>query len=235
MTCIKWYAKYLWDCAYLDAKRAFLSLLELKTDACLLDLGSDIGDFTMEIAERIGTRKVLGIDCVEERLEKAKEKGIHILKSDLNKVFPLESETVDVITANQVIEHLYDIDNFSTEIFRVLKPGGYAIVSTENLASWHNIFSLVFGYQPFSLTNISKRNIGNPLALHHGEEPTVPISFGHIKIFAYEALIELFKLSGFTIEKVVGSGYYPLPRGVGQFISRFDPRHAAFLTVKVRK
>lgn len=71
---------------------------------------------------------------------------------------------------NPVIEHLFDTDNFVSESFRILKPGGYTIVSTVNLASWHNIFALILGYQPFDFANISiKGTIGNPFSLWKDE------------------------------------------------------------------
>ena len=131
-----------------------------------------------------------------------------------------------------MIEHLVDTDNFLNEIYRVLKKDGYAIISTENLASWHNVFSLFFGWQPFSLTNISKEKlgIGNPIALHRNEK----ISFAtwqHIRIFAYRGLKEIFEIKDFKVEKILGAGYYPLPN----LLAKVDPRHAAFLTLKIKK
>jgi len=76
----------------------------------------------------------------------------------------------DVVHANPVIEHVFDLDRFVSEIKRVLAPGGRAIICTENLASWHNVAALFLGFQPFSTTNISEtRPIGNPFALHVGD------------------------------------------------------------------
>ena len=71
---------------------------------------------------------------------------------DLNKKFPIKDNSVDVVVSDQVIEHLTDVvDNFVKEIFRILKPEGYAVISTENLSSWNNLFALLFGYGPPSL------------------------------------------------------------------------------------
>lgn len=106
------------------------------------------------------------------------------------------------------------------------------MISTENLSSWHNIFSLFFGWQPFSLTNISSHSlgIGNPLALHRGENLSFP-SWQHIRVFAYRGLKEIFEIKGFKVEKILGAGYHPLPN----FFAKIDLRHAAFLTIKARK
>ena len=84
-----------------------------------------------------------------------------------NDRLPYDDESFDVVCSNQVIEHLARTDNFVSEILRVLRPGGYAVTSTENLASWHNIAALALGWQPFSLSNVSKvLGLGNPLAIY---------------------------------------------------------------------
>jgi SAM-dependent methyltransferase len=148
----------------------------------------------------------------------------------LSQALPYEDGTFDLVVSNQVIEHLPDTDTFVREAFRVLKPGGRAVVSTENLASWHNVASLFLGWQPFSLTNVSEdaMAVGNPLGLHRGEEGE---RRGHLRVFAYRGLRELFALHGFAVEGILGAGYYPLP---GSF-ARLDPRHAHFLALGARR
>jgi hypothetical protein len=105
-------------------------------------------------------------------------------------------------------------------------------VSTENLASWHNIASLLFGWQAFSLTNVSSRKsgIGNPLANLRAAEPAAE-GWTHQRIFSYRGLIELAEAIGFENVRILGAGYYPLPTRV----AHRDPRHAAFITVIGRK
>ena len=97
----------------------------------------------------------MGIEIDKSQAGKAAARGIEAITGDLNHKFELEDAIADGVIANQVIEHLYDTDNLLSEIWRVLKPGGVLVVSTEHLASWHNIFALLLGWQPFSLTNIS--------------------------------------------------------------------------------
>jgi len=67
----------------------------------------------------------------------------------------------DVVFANQVIGHLYETDLFLKEIYRMLKNGGYTIISTPNLAGFHNIFSLIFGKQPFPAHASNEVILGN--------------------------------------------------------------------------
>lgn len=213
----------------------FLSLLENNPSALLIDLGCGNGEFTMKCNERIGTTNIWGVDIDEEIANEARRRGIRIITADLSEILPLEDNFFDVVLSNQVLEHLINSDLFVKEIYRILKPDGYAIVSTENLSSWHNIFALTFGYRPFSLDYSFRIKIGNPLSPHNGEEVTDKASI-HTKVFPYQALKELFEIYGFRVEKLVGGGYYPIPIFcLSKVFSRFDPRHAHFLTLKLRK
>ena len=139
----------------------------------------------------------------------------------------------DVVTSNQVIEHLHNTDRFVSEAFRTLRPGGLLCVSTENLASWHNIASLLLGWQAFSLTNVSKYRpgLGNPLANWRNHDEPIEDGWLHQRLFSYRGLIELAESVGFTNVRIHGSGYYPLPT---RFAHRHT-RHAAFITVSGRK
>ena len=220
--------------AVLDYKRCILDCLE-PSNICvsLLDCGCDDGEWTLELGRRIGNVRLFGIEIVEGRRRLALERGIDVRVGDLNSRFPFSDESFDAVHANQVIEHLTETDNFIREIWRTLKPGGYAVICTENLASWHNIFALLLGWQPFSLSNVceTRFQIGNPLAIHSEEPSLNPRSWQHLRVFAYRGLKDVFTEHGFEIVRCEGSGYYPLPN---QF-SKLDPRHAAFLTMKVRK
>jgi SAM-dependent methyltransferase len=203
-----------------------------KSTTALLDLGCDDGALTVRFAARIGTQDVHGVEIVEERAEEGRRRGIEVRSGDLNDRLPYADESFDVVTSNQVIEHLARTDNFVSEIFRVLKPGGYAVTSTENLASWHNIAALSLGWQPFSLSNVSRvLGLGNPLAIHRASEHPIGDSWQHLRVFAYRGLCELFTEHGYEVEKALGAGYFPLPART----ARVDPRHAAFLAVKTRK
>lgn len=217
-----------------DYRKCIVRCLEhAKHPVSLLDCGCDDGAWTIELGRAIGSARLFGIEIVEERRQIALQRGICAERADLNLDFPFPDKTFDVIHANQVIEHLTDTDHFVREVHRTLNPGGYAVICTENLSGWHNIFSLVMGWQPFSLSNISGRRfqIGNPLALHHDKPANSPMSWQHNRVFAYRGLRELFLVHGFVVEYTAGSGYYPLP-GI---LSKLDPRHAAFLTLKIRK
>jgi len=199
----------------------------------LMDLGCDDGAWTLELARAIGTSDVHGVELVEEQAAKAEARGVRVARLDLNvPMSELTAGQFDVVHANQVIEHVTSVDNFVSDVHRLLRPGGIAVISTENASSWHNVFAAAMGWQIFSLTNVSEKmsGLGNPCALHRGKPPYMG-TWTHKTIFSYRGLIEMFDAYGFEDLKVAGAGYFPLPARLGAI----DARHSAFITIRARK
>jgi len=227
----KYFINLYTQAVVLNHKNIF-NLLEEKPDSFFLDLGCDDGELTKKLAKRINTKNIYGVEIVDERIKRARANDIIVNKFDLNNKFNFESNFFDVIHANQVIEHLYNSDNFISEIYRILKPGGYAVVSTENASSWCNIFASIMGWQIFSLTNISniKCGIGNPFSLHKDNLTNLG-SWKHVGIYNIRGMKEYFEVFGFKIESIKGSGYFPLLSSLGNI----DKTHSHFMTFKIRK
>jgi 2-polyprenyl-3-methyl-5-hydroxy-6-metoxy-1,4-benzoquinol methylase len=199
----------------------------------LLDLGCDDGLWTKRLADAVGAEEVHGVEVVEEPAQRARANGVKVYSLDLNRpLTDIPSNTFDLVHANQVIEHVSSVDLFVSEVYRVLRPGGHAVISTENGSSWHNVFAAFMGWQIFSLTNVSslKAGLGNPFAIQRGSDPFTG-TWTHKTIFNYRGLIEMFETHGFRSAKIAGAGYFPLPA----FLGRIDPRHSAFITVFAQK
>jgi len=168
-------------------------LLEKNNNARFLDLGCDDGNLTKILAKVIGTSSIYGVEIIDERIKIAEMNNVIVKKFDLNGRFDFSDDFFDVIQTNQVIEHLCNSDNFLSEIYRILKPGGYVIVSTENASSWCNIFASVMGWQIFSLTNFSskKQGIGNPFALRRDNGFDLKF-WKHVRVYNIKGLKEYF-------------------------------------------
>ncbi len=223
--------KTCFDHAMTLNKKNIIQSLPANVDK-LLDLGCDDGVWTSRLASQSHAQEVVGVDIVQERLEQAHKNGVVAVHADLSGNVPLPSNEFDLIHANQVIEHVPDVDCFASEIFRLLRPCGRAILSTENTSSWHNIFASLFGWQNFSSTNVSEKKlgIGNPWALHRGEQGHLK-TWTHKVIFSYCGLKEFCEAHGFRVITIRGAGYYPLPAWFGDL----DVRHAHFITVVCEK
>ncbi|MFH1777453.1 MAG: class I SAM-dependent methyltransferase [Candidatus Omnitrophota bacterium] len=214
------------DKSYNHNQQLILSKLEKNPNAKLLDIGCNNGNFTLKAAEAIGTDKISGMEIDKKMAEEARKKNINVKICDANKKFPFSDNSFDVIVSNQVVEHILETDNFFSEIERILKPGGYAIISTQNFASLHNTAMLALGMQPISL-HVSKVQVGNIL---RGVETS-----GHIKIFTIPALKDLAKNNGFVVEKTFAAGFYPFPHFVSKHLSKILKRYSVFIGVKIRK
>jgi methionine biosynthesis protein MetW len=199
----------------------------------LIDLGCGDGKTTVELASAAGARAVVGVERHPASAAAARSLGVDVVDADLDRRLPFSDASFDVVVSNQVIEHLSDTDLFVAEMLRVLAAGGVAVVSTENLASWHNIAALVAGFAPFSAINYSSKiyPLGNPISIHAGDAVALHDGLVHRRIFTTTSLRELFAGHGFSVIGNAGSGYYPFPAALG----RIDPRHAHFITIAARK
>lgn len=217
-----------------ENRRVIESLLSPDSSARFLDLGCYDGSLTMRNARAIGTRDVWGVEVAVERADEAARRGVKVTDADLNYPLPLPDGAFDVIVANQVIEHLYDTDTFLQEIGRLLAPGGYVVLSTNNLASAHNIASLLIGRQP-PPCHVSGRFItGNEFDPAYGSELEHP-AMAHLRIFAYAGLRALVQRYGFRADLYRTVGLYPLPPRFARHVTRFVPTYGAFLTCRLSK
>ena len=221
----------------LEYRQDLLSLLEEKPNAKLLDCGCFDGEFTVEVAGKIKTKEVCGFDIAGESLAKAKAKGIQVYEGNCNDMLPFETGTFDVFLANQVIEHLSNTDLFIKEIYRVLKTGGYAVISTPNLASVPTTLYLFCGIQPWEATVSDEVVVGSwhPIKQPKLHNPFPVGMVGHRRLFTMPALVGLLRHHGFKVERSVGSGYYPIPHPLSKFACFIDKRHSVYITVKARK
>ncbi len=220
---------------------AVLDILPEIKNGKYLDLGCGDGQLTIKRAEKIGTKKIYGIEILDSEIKKATSAGIITSKSNLNEKFPYKNNEFDILSATQVIEHILDVDLFVEEIRRVLKQGGIFVVSTENLASLHNIAALALGLQPSTGPWISNRfSLGfHPLYDEHikeyEEKPYLGEMNGHTRVMAYRTFKQLFEAYGFKVVDEKAVGYYPFPSFIADLFSRIDPWHSVDVILKVKK
>jgi SAM-dependent methyltransferase len=214
-------------------------LFEPLPGGTLLDLGCGDGQFTSQVREKTQATRVMAIDAVAENLAAAAEKGIDGTKSDLNEPLPIPDASVDIVVANHVIEHLSNTDLIVQEIGRVLKPGGYAVVATPNLAAWYNIALLILGQQPPSTSVSDFAHVGfmerrvwsGAYTSGVGHEGTN----NHRRIFVRSTFKRLFEFYGFRCEKVAVSGFPPLPWWLADLVCRILPMYGWQIMIRVRK
>ncbi len=67
-------------------------------------------------------------------------RSAEVRKIDITSI-PFEDDRFDLVVANHVLEHVPDDAKALSEVYRVLKPGGVAILQTPYAALLHNTFS----------------------------------------------------------------------------------------------
>lgn len=112
------------------------ALANIKEGDTVLDLGSGAGFDSFLAVRKVGeSGKVIGVDMTDEMLEKARGlaskygfKNVEFRKGDIEDL-PVESESIDVIISNCVINLAPDKSKIFKEAYRVLKKTGKMYVS----------------------------------------------------------------------------------------------------------
>jgi SAM-dependent methyltransferase len=119
---------------YIDRASRLYACNELKKkvhtkSGVILEIGSSSGYLLREIKRSFPKSFLIGSDCIPEPLENIAKKisDIPLIQFDLVNC-PLPDNCVDVVIALNVLEHIKDDENALKQIYRILKPGGYAII-----------------------------------------------------------------------------------------------------------
>lgn len=107
-----------------------LNCLRINDGMKILDLGTGTGYLAFPIAERYSNTEVIGLDIVEQALdrnrEKAETEGLKNLQfvNYNGLVFPFVNEAFDMVITRYALHHFPAIKDTFREISRVLKPDG---------------------------------------------------------------------------------------------------------------
>ena len=92
----------------------------------VLDLGCGPGD-NFQVLEKFG--RVTGVDLSEEALKFARNKGfVNLLLADVASL-PFVGHSFDIVSSFDVFEHIADDRKAMREAYRVLKPGGFLVIT----------------------------------------------------------------------------------------------------------
>jgi len=115
----------------------------------ILDVGCGTGAMLDELAP-FGA--VTGADFAPEALGFCRTRGSHypLARADVRRL-PFASESFDIVTAMDIIEHIDDDKAASAEIFRVLKPGGRLFVTVPAFPSlWSEHDEALYHYRRYT-------------------------------------------------------------------------------------
>jgi methionine biosynthesis protein MetW len=180
----------------------------------VLDVGCWDGAATSEYA-RILAARPLGIEIFDGPARAAEVAGVEVARVDLESGrFPWPDESVDVVICNQVLEHLKNIWLPMSEMYRVLRVGGHAVLSVPNLGSLHNRVMLAFGRQPTSIRTFGPHVRGYTLREFRG-------------FVARDGALE--------VVRVRGVGFHPVPAPFSAPLAALWPGASHTIVVVARK
>ncbi len=104
---------------------------------CFVDVGSGKGNHLVGFGRR--GLKVFGIDKRSECIDVLKDFDIRDCDIEQDR-FPFDDSSVDIVYSKSVLEHVSNADNFLSEIFRILKPGGLTVLMTPDWGTQYKIF-----------------------------------------------------------------------------------------------
>ena len=114
----------------------FRALDEFRAQGPVLDFGAGTGNLTRKLLAQhpdVSATDLMG---------RPDDLPVPWTIADLNEVVPLPDSSFATIVAAEVIEHLENPRAMARELFRLLKPGGLAVISTPNNESWRSLLSL---------------------------------------------------------------------------------------------
>lgn len=205
------------DHAETYGRHVLAKVLKCRNISLCIDLGCGNGDDLMVVRKYNPKTKCVGVDFGDRNKEGLLERGIEFVSMNIeNQLLPFESETIDLIIANQVLEHTKEIYWIHHEIFRTLKVGGYLYVGVPNILSLHNRILGLLGIHPTCLKMIS----------------------AHVRGFSKKDMILFYReIAGsfLTIEQFYGSQFYPLSKTIARPLAKAFPSLAFSIFFLIKK
>lgn len=158
--------------------RVISSLIPIKPKT-VLDVGCASGWFLSEISKVYPKSSCTGVDVYDKALMYGKKHYPHITftRSNAEKL-PFRSHSFELVISTEVLEHVENPQTMISEIYRVTKSKGHAIIE---LDAGNKLFALIWHFW----THLQGK------VWNHA----------HLHIFTPEKLIQLLIEKGFTIQK----------------------------------
>src|SRR5262249_3365544 len=137
----------------------------IRQSSSVLDVGIGSGSNLRMLAE-MGFSHVIGLDPNPDVIRICQDKGFTSVQEGSISDLPFSSESFDLVLATDVIEHVQDDATALKEICRVLRPGGYALITVPAFQSlWGLQDEVALHSRRYHLGTLVERVIGAKLAV----------------------------------------------------------------------
>lgn len=188
-----------------------------ETITTCLDLGCGDGKDLHVVKTSHPNAELIGLDAIFLDRATLNNNNIKQIVTNIeNTKLPFESNSMDFIIANQIIEHTKEVFFINHEIFRCLKVGGAIFLGVPNILSLHNRILMLFGYHPTCNKMTS----------------------AHVRVFSKKDVKAFYHEIGYSfcrVEQFHGSQFYPFPKPIARFLSALFPSFAYSNFYLIRK
>lgn len=94
----------------------------------LVEVGAAFGTFCEEIAKLDFVQEIIAVEPTPGLAQTCRDKGINVLEQPIEEVC-LPDESIDVVCAFEVLEHLFSPADFLRKVHRLLEMGGLVILT----------------------------------------------------------------------------------------------------------
>jgi SAM-dependent methyltransferase len=184
-------------------------LKKRKSCGSALDIGAGHGDDLAIVSRFYPEARRHAIECYPPYVKELQAQGVKVETLNIERdEFPFNTESLDVVIANQILEHTKEIFWILDQTSNVLKVGGSLLIGVPNLAALHNRVLLAVGRQPSPLKNNS----------------------AHIRGFTkpdVRALLDSVWPGGYHLKGFGGGNFYPFPPVIARPLAWLFPTMAA--------
>jgi SAM-dependent methyltransferase len=217
--------------AYQEARKRIAE--SLVSDGYCLECGAGKGGQfqLLEKMTNLTPKKYVGIELSPSYVSIAKNKGLQVLRADLNLPLPFADQSFQCVFGFSVLEHLVNGCRFLQESHRVLKPDGSLVLITPNLSAWFNVFLLAIGKMPSSGPHPDSIDLiykNTPVQFRKTNTPQAEEDVNldrHLVVFTYRVLQDYLNFLGFKHIEGRAYGYYPFPKKLQPILERLDRWH----------
>lgn len=185
--------------------------------ADVLDLGCGSGDDLALVRGRNPTANLVGIDFDDSNRNRLDALGVRRIHIDIERdELPIADASLDLIIANQVLEHTKEIFWINDQMARKLRVGGTLFIGVPNICSLHNRILLLLGQHPTQWKAHS----------------------AHVRPFSRHDLLRFYDICAPGLYRKTmfrGSQFYPFPKPLARIACRLFPGCAFSIFLALKK
>lgn len=197
-----------------ERHRVFPAIFEDRHHKKILDVAAGVGCAAQRIHENYPA-DLLCNEITPKCLAILNQLGLSTVSFDLDnneESYPFPNDHFDTVISLETIEHLFHVDYFLKEIYRILNWNGFLYISSPNYAGLQ--------YMPQYL--LKGRSFEDPMSSKRYE------FFAHVRYFTYKTLLEFVSSFGFVLDTV----YLPLPASSTRYQALYSSSKVKALTFR---